>query len=142
MRISGLALAGANHHEGVTPRHDDGVLTAEEILALDLRGVEWAVLSACETGAGDVVSNEGVLGLRRAFAIAGARTVIMSLWSVDDASTRQWMTALYRHRLAERRTTVEAIRDAALDVLRERRARGQSTHPFYWAAFVANGDWR
>jgi CHAT domain-containing protein len=83
-----------------------------------------------------------VLGLRRAFQIAGARTVIMSLWPVEDRATRSWMRALYEGRLKKRLDTADAVREASLAVLHARRARGQSTHPFYWAAFVAAGDWR
>ncbi len=138
----GLALAGANRRIDAPPELEDGVLTAEEIGALDLAGVEWAVLSACETGRGEVRATEGVLGLRRAFQVAGARTVIMSLWPVDDASTGRWMRALYRARRTGSKSTVEAVRDAYRSVLGERRARGLGAHPFYWAGFVAAGDWR
>jgi CHAT domain-containing protein len=74
--------------------------------------------------------------------VAGARTVIMSLWSVDDQATRQWMRALYQGRLQRHLDTADAMREASLDVLRDRRAKGQSTHPFFWAGFVAAGDWR
>ena len=109
---------------------------------LELEGVEWAVLSACDTGVGEVKAGEGVLGLRRAFQVAGARTVIMSLWSVDDQAARAWMRALYRGRFQQRLSTMEAVRAASLNVLRSRRARGESTNPFYWAGFVAAGDWR
>jgi CHAT domain-containing protein len=140
--FSGLALAGANHREAAGPDEDDGILTAEEIAALDLSGVEWAVLSACDTGVGEVRAGEGVFGLRRAFQVAGARTLIMSLWSVDDEATREWMTALYEGRLNEGMTTAEAVHHASLSTLNARRERGESTHPFYWAAFVAAGDWR
>ena len=121
---------------------DDGILTAEEIGLLDLGGVEWAVLSACDSGAGTVAIGEGVLGLRRAFLIAGARSVIMSLWAVDDAAGREWMGALYEARLGRGLSTAGAVREASLQMLRQRRARGVTTHPFYWAAFVAAGDWR
>jgi len=109
---------------------------------MDLGGVEWAVLSACETGLGKVLPGEGVFGLRRAFQVAGAKTVIMSLWPVDDASTERWMTALYRKRFASRLSTAEAVRSASIEVLARRRAQGLSTHPFYWAGFIAIGDWR
>src|SRR5262249_49654260 len=114
----------------------------EEVASLDLTGVEWAVLSACDTGLGVIRAGEGVLGLRRAFQVAGARTVIMSLWSVEDQTTRQWMQTLYRSRLERGLDTAEAVREAALTVLRARRAQGLSGHPFYWAGFVAAGDWR
>jgi CHAT domain-containing protein len=139
--MSGLALAGANRRAAAGPDDEDGILTAEEVSALNLDGVEWVVLSACDTGLGEIRAGEGVFGLRRAFQVAGARTVIMSLWPVDDDATRVWMRALYRNRLQKHLNTAEAMRAASLGVLRERRARGQSTHPFYWAGFVAAGDW-
>ena len=140
--LSGLALAGANRRAAAGIDEDDGILTAEEVAALNLEGVEWAVLSACDTGLGTVTAGEGVLGLRRAFQVAGVRTVIMSLWSVEDQAARQWMAALYRARLDDRLDTADAVRQASLTVFRERRAKRQSTHPFYWASFVAAGDWR
>lgn len=141
LRLSGLVWANANRRAGLPPESEDGVLTAEEVSALDLGGAEWAVLSACETGAGDIAAGEGVLGLRRAFQMAGVRTVIMSLWELDDDAARDWMAALYRLR-GEGRSTAEAVRGACLDVLRGRRARGASTHPFFWGAFASAGDWR
>jgi CHAT domain-containing protein len=140
--LAGLALAGANRRQVKSLDQDDGILTAEEVASLDLQGTEWAVLSACDTGLGQIKAGEGVFGLRRAFQIAGARTVIMSLWSVEDQATRLWMRALYDGRLNKNLNTADAVREASLAVLRARRARGQSTHPFYWAAFVAAGDWR
>lgn len=140
--LSGVLLAGANRRAAAKPGEDDGVLTAEEVASLDLGDVEWAVLSACDTGVGAIRPGEGVFGLRRAFQIAGARTVVMSLWSVEDQATRAWMRALYEGRLRNRLSTAEAVRRASLEMLRERRASGRSTEPFYWAAFVAAGDWR
>ncbi len=140
--LSGLALAGANNREAAGPDEDDGILTAEEIAALDLSGVEWAVLSACDTGVGEVKAGEGVFGLRRALQVAGVRTVIMSLWSVEDEAAREWMRALYEGRLVKHLETAEAVRQASLKILRGRRARAESTHPFYWAGFVAAGDWK
>ncbi len=110
--------------------------------SLDLHGVEWAVLSACDTGVGEIKAGEGVFGLRRAFQVAGARTVVMSLWSVEDQATRAWMRALYEGRFQRKLSTADAVHQASLAVLRDRRAKGQSTHPFFWAAFVAAGDWR
>jgi CHAT domain-containing protein/tetratricopeptide (TPR) repeat protein len=142
LQLSGLALAGANLRAGAGLDRDDGVLMSEEVAALDLKGVEWAVLSACDTGVGAIKSGEGVFGLRRSFQVAGVRTVIMSLWSVEDASTRQWMRALYEERFHRHRDTASAVRNATLAVLRDRRAAGRSAEPFYWAAFVAAGDWR
>lgn len=142
LRLSGLALAGANRRAQAKPDEDDGILTAEEVASLDLSGVEWAVLSACNTGGGEIRAGEGVFGPRRAFLVAGARTIIMSLWSVDDQATRQWMRALYEGRFQRKLSTADAVHQASLSVLRERRAKGLSTHRFYWAAFVAAGDWR
>ena len=140
--LSGLALAGANRRSLAGPDEDDGILTADEVASLDLSGVEWAVLSACDTGVGEIHAGEGVFGLRRAFQVAGARTVVMSLWSVDDQATRAWMKVLYEGRFQRRLSTADAVHQASVSVLRERRAAGLSTHPFYWAAFVAAGDWR
>jgi CHAT domain-containing protein len=140
--LSGLALAGANHRQAAGPDEDDGILTAEEIASLDLSGVEWAVLSACDTGVGEVKAGEGVLGLRRAFEVAGARTLVMSLWPVEDQMTRDWMGQLYRARLVHGLTTIDAVHQANLKTLRQRRVKKLTTHPFYWAGFVAAGDWR
>jgi CHAT domain-containing protein/tetratricopeptide (TPR) repeat protein len=138
---AGLALSGANRRARAKPDEEDGILTAEEVASLNLDGVEWAVLSACDTGVGEIRAGEGVFGLRRAFRIAGARTIIMSLWPVEDQVTSQWMRALYEGRLLRRLTTAQAVREASLAVLRDRRSRGSSTHPFYWAAFLGAGDW-
>ena len=99
--LSGLALAGANRRAHAGPDEDEGILTAEEVASLDLGGVEWAVLSACDTGVGEIEAGEGVFGLRRAFQVAGARTVVMSLWSVEDQATRAWMRRLVRRPLPE-----------------------------------------
>lgn len=140
--LTGLALAGANRRGSAALDQDEGILTADEIARLNLQGTEWAVLSACDTGLGEIKAGEGVFGLRRAFQIAGARTVIMSLWPVEDESTRDWMRALYEGRLQKQLDTAAAVRDAGLSVMRARRAKAKSTHPFYWAAFVAAGDWR
>ena len=140
--LSGLAMAGANRHAASRPAEEDGILTAEEVAALNLDGVEWAVLSACDTGLGTVTAGEGVFGLRRAFQVAGVHTVIMSLWSVDDRATQRWMETLYRARLSQHLDTADSVREASVTLLRERRAKGQNTNPFYWAGFVAAGDWR
>ncbi len=139
--LSGLVLAGANHRHAAGPEEEDGILTSEEIAALDLSGVEWAVLSACDTGVGAVEAGEGVFGLRRAFRIAGATTLIMSLWAVEDEPARRWMGALYKGRFVKGLATAEAVREASMEILRQRRKDGSSTHPFYWGGFVAAGDW-
>ncbi|MEP7362824.1 MAG: CHAT domain-containing tetratricopeptide repeat protein [Acidobacteriota bacterium] len=135
LSLAGLALAGSNRAGG-------GLLTADKVLQLDLQGTEWAVLSGCDTGLGDTGAGEGVMGLRRAFQLAGARTVIMSLWPVEDASARRWMAVLYKQRLVDGLGTAEAVRAASLALLREARAKHASTHPLHWAPFVAAGDWR
>lgn len=140
LRLCGLVLAGANLRADTGPEDEDGVLTAEEISTLDLRGVEWVVLSGCNTGVGMIRPGEGVLGLPRAFAIAGAATTIMSLWSVEDVAARQWMEVLYEAKLRGR-SAAEAIRDADLSILSRLRARGQSAVT-RWAAFIGTGDWR
>ena len=142
LRLAGLVLAGANRRDDGARSGEDGILTAEEIAAMNLEGVDWAVLSACDSGLGEPRSGEGVLGLRRAFLIAGARTVIMSLWSVDDASTAAWMRELYRARFVEGSDSMRSVALATMRTLADRRARGQSTHPFFWAGFQAGGDWR
>jgi tetratricopeptide (TPR) repeat protein len=138
--LSGLALAGANRRGGAARGGEDGILTAEEIADMDLEGVEWAVLSACDTGVGEVKNGEGVFGLRRAFQVAGADNVIMSLWAVDDAAAREWMRSLYQEKLVEHRNTTESIRQAGLQMLRRRRASRESTHPFAWGGWVGVGN--
>jgi len=141
--LSGLVMAGANlrPRSGAGGESEDGILTAEEVASLDLSGVEWVVLSACGSGLGQVQSGEGVLGLRRAFQTAGARTLIMSLWRIKDDAAMEWMSALYRSRLGGA-STPEAIRRASLEILARRRSAGLDTNPFWWGAFVAAGDWR
>jgi CHAT domain-containing protein len=134
----GLALAGANRRDEAAEGADDGVLTGEEIGSLDLSSVECAVLSACESGLGEMKAGEGVLGLRRAFRVAGARSLVMSLWNVGDAETAEWMTAFYRRRLARGADPADALAAAEREVLRARRAAGRDTHPWSWGAFVAS----
>ena len=140
--LSALAFARANARATVRGDQADGILVADEVAALQLTGVEWAVLSACDTGLGRPVAGEGVLGLQRAFQLAGVRTVIMTLWPVDDRATGALMRELYTERFVKGLASDEAMRGASLAVLRARRAEGKSTHPFFWAAFVATGDWR
>ncbi len=139
MPMAALALAGANHSLG---QHDvDGILTSEEVVAMPLERAQWVVLAACDTGLGEVVPGEGIFGLRRAFRLAGARTIVISLWKVADGPTADWMEALYRSHFQQHLDTAEAVARAELTVLSERRTRGESTHPFYWAGFLAAGDW-
>jgi sulfatase maturation enzyme AslB (radical SAM superfamily)/CHAT domain-containing protein/tetratricopeptide (TPR) repeat protein len=140
--LSGLALAAANLRANAGPEDEDGILVAEEIASLDLSALDWVVLSACQTGIGDVRTGEGVLGFRRAFELAGAGTLIMSLWMVGDQSTRDWMGRLYDGRLRGQLETAEAVREADLGALKSLRAKKRCTHPFYWAGFIAVGDWK
>lgn len=151
--LSGLAFAGANREP--EENEDDGILTAEEVQTLDLRNVELATLSACETGLGEVAGGEGLLGLERAFQVAGAATVIASLWKVDDAATRDLMERFYDSLWNKDMGKLAALREAQLWMLRERGLRGlrpldgeedpsrdNRLPPYAWAAFVLSGDWR
>ncbi len=139
--LSGLVLAAANRRSASTVTQEDGILTSEEIGALDLSSAEWAVLSGCETALGQVLTGEGVLGLRRAFQVAGVGTLIMSLWPVDDGAARIWMHNLYEGRVAGL-STVEAVNEASLRMIAAQRSSGGTTHPYFWGAFVAAGDWK
>ena len=138
MMRSGLLFAGGNrvwtgkrHIEGI----DDGILTAKEISTLDFSCVDLVVLSACQTGLGDVKANEGVYGLQRAFKLAGAETIIMSLWEVDDSATSIMMSAFYEKYL-EGHSKSEAFK-YAVDYVRDYKKDGkQWNSPYYWAGFV------
>jgi CHAT domain-containing protein/Tfp pilus assembly protein PilF len=138
---SGLFFAGANLKGtgAAEAGMQDGILTAEEVAGMNLGGTELVVLSACETGLGEVKSGEGVFGLRRAFQMAGARTVISALWPVDDKSTAELMGNLFPSHDAN---LYDAMRNSALHTIQARRAAGESDHPFYWGAFIATGDWK
>ena len=139
--LSGLFLAGANlHGEGADSLGvEDGILTAEEVTCLDLEGTRWVVLSACESGLGEVKSGEGVYGLRRAFQMAGARTVISALWPVSDKTTAEMMSYLYGFK---ENNLALAMQSLARNKLAELRKRNQPDHPYLWAPFIALGDWR
>lgn len=130
---SGLAFAGINANAQVLGEIDtdnDGVLTALEVLGLNLSGTKLAILSACETGLGEIHEGEGVYGLRRAFQEAGASTVVSSLWEVSDAGTQKLMTALYS-RLLQGKKPHMALREAQLEMLRI----GEWSAPYIWSAF-------
>ncbi|HKD78491.1 MAG TPA: CHAT domain-containing tetratricopeptide repeat protein [Candidatus Angelobacter sp.] len=130
---SGLALAGANsNHDQV----GGGILTALEASNLNLWGTKLVTLSACDTGIGDVKNGEGVYGLRRAFVLAGAETLVMSLWPVSDEITREMMTSYYTG-LKRGLGRGEALHRAQLAMLRQK----GHTHPFYWASFIQSGEW-
>lgn len=155
--LSGLALAGANLRT-VKAGQDDGILTALEVSSLDLSGVEMAVLSACETGlgatAGDTVGGEGLLGLQRAFQVAGARSVMAGLWRVPDRETMLLMQRFYQNVWNKKMPKGQALREAQIWMLKETKARGLDAEeeepkntskkllPKYWAGFVLSGDWR
>ena len=138
---SGLFLAGSNLHGAGSDSIgiEDGILTAYEVSAMDLEGTDLVVLSACETGLGDIQVGEGVYGLRRAFQMAGAHTVISALWPLSDQYVSELLGDLYRRKdisLAEVMRRMQLARIAGL------RQKGQSDHPVSWAAFIAVGDWR
>lgn len=131
---SGLLLAGGNyawqHGRSWQRGMEDGILTAYEISQMNLSNTDLVVLSACETGLGDIQGNEGVYGLQRAFKIAGAKYLIMSLWQVPDRETMQFMTTFYRNWLEEKMTIPEAFRKTQLEM------RDRFFNPYAWAGFV------
>lgn len=130
---SGLVLAGANQGQRET---DDGILTALESASLNLWGTKLVVLSACDTGVGEVRNGDGVYGLRRALAQAGAETQVMSLWPVADTDTRDLMVGYYKG-LQRNQGRSEALRQVQLKMLQSRAQR----HPHYWASFIQSGEW-
>lgn len=134
----GLALAGANTWNRGLPLPvdaEDGLLTAEDVASLDLLDTELVVLSACETGLGEVHLGEGVFGLRRAFVLAGACTLVMSLWKVPDQQTQELMTAFY-HALAGGLPCADALRAGQMAL------RTRYPHPYFWGAFICQGGQR
>lgn len=137
MLRSGLALAGANKARRglpLNPAAGNGLLLGADVLGLDLAGTELVVLSACETGLGDIRNSEGVYGLCRAFLLAGARTLVMSLWQVADLTTSKLMTAYYA--ALREQDKAEALCSAKKLI----RANATTRHPYFWAAFVSIGD--
>src|SRR6266508_2428425 len=129
---SGLALAGANEHK----EDDNGTLTALEVTGLNLWGTKLVALSACDTGVGEVKNGDGVHGLRRALVLAGAETLVMSLWAVSDKATRELMVAYYG-RLKQGQGRGEALRRVQLEMLKNVNRR----HPYHWASFIQSGEW-
>ena len=133
---SALALAGVNtwlENGELMEEAEDGLLTAEDVTGLDLLDTELVVLSACETGLGEVRVGEGVFGLRRAFVLAGAKTLVMSLWKVPDEQTRELMEDFY-HRILSGQPRADALREAQLAL------RAKHPEPLYWGAFICQGD--
>jgi CHAT domain-containing protein len=132
---SGLLLAGASN--GIMKKYntngEDGILTAYEAMTLNLYQTELVVASACETGLGDIKNGEGVYGLQRAFKIAGARNVLMSLWKVDDTATQELMTTFYK-KWADNPDAQKAFKEAQIEL------KAKYMHPYYWAAFVMVGE--
>jgi CHAT domain-containing protein/tetratricopeptide (TPR) repeat protein len=133
---SGLLLAGASASAPSGSRSPSppygALVTALELASLNLWGTQLVVLSACDTGRGDVKLGQGVYGLRRAFLVAGAETVVMSLWKVNDETTRELMEGYYQHLLAGRGRAT-ALREAM------RELRWTQPHPHFWAPFIAMG---
>jgi CHAT domain-containing protein/tetratricopeptide (TPR) repeat protein len=128
---SGLVLAGGNHAwkgEAALSGREDGILTAYEIAQMDLSNTDLIVLSACETALGDLQGNEGVIGLQRAFKIAGVKQMILSLWRVPDKETMELMSLFYKNWTGGQ-STRDALRSAQLKMKKK-------YSPYYWAAFV------
>src|SRR4029077_18210000 len=115
----------------------DGFLQLHEIYNLKLPA-ELVVLSACETGLGKEIKGEGLVGLTQGFMYAGARRVVVSLWSVNDKATAELMARFYRGMLRENKTPAAALRTAQLEMSRQ----SQWQSPYYWAAFVLQGEWK
>ena len=130
MLKSGIALAGAN--TSAIKGKSDGIVTALKLSGLDLKGTDLVVLSACETGVVDINSTDSVSGLSKAFIQAGAKDIVMSLWSVDDQATKELMTSFYQE-MKRNKNYAKALKAAKLKMIKEGR------HPFYWGAFVVSG---
>ena len=130
---SGIVFAGTNLRSS---GGEDGILTALEATNLNLQGTQLVVLSACDTGLGEPSIGEGVYGLRRALAIAGTQSQMMSLWKVDDKVTQESMVNYYQ-KLKEGFGRGEALRQVQLEMIDN----PQQNHPYYWASFIFSGDW-
>ncbi|MEO1373662.1 MAG: tetratricopeptide repeat protein [Cyanobacteria bacterium J06635_10] len=136
---SGLALAGFNNRQNKKSKNtEDGVLTALEVAGLNLRGTELVVLSACETGIGDVKTGDGVYGLRRALVIAGSQTQLLSLWKVADNGTKDLMVEYYQ-KIKAGKGRHEALREVQLEFLN---SNTDYQYPYYWASFIPSGNWK
>jgi CHAT domain-containing protein/Tfp pilus assembly protein PilF len=131
MLKSGIALSGANY--AIKNQNGEGIVTALEISGLNLNGTELVVLSACETGVGEVEEAEGVAGINKAFMKAGARYIVMSLWSVSDNATAILMKKFYGN-IKENSSYGIALREAKIEMIKNGKA-----HPYYWSGFVGSG---
>lgn len=146
--LSGIALAGANHRAQAQSGADDGILTALEVTGLDLQGTDLVVLSACETALGKQQAGQELLGLRWAFGMAGARSLLTSLWKVPDEPTVRLMTKFYGYLWRSPKDggplgKAAALRQAQLDLINENRARfNGDSRPNDWGSWVLSGDWR
>ncbi|MCA9071463.1 MAG: CHAT domain-containing protein, partial [Planctomycetaceae bacterium] len=143
LALSGLVLHPAKRAQAKDDLSDvfpTNRLSGEMIAQLDLRGLQLVVLSACESGLGDVSGGEGVFGLQRAFEIAGADTTVASLWNVPDEATTQLMVRFFENRWKRGMGSLEALRESQL-WLRSSEA-GKTLPPYYWGAFMLSGDWR
>ena len=135
MLRSGLLLTGANKTlKGETSSGENGLLSAAEASLLDLGETELVVLSACETGKGEVKNSEGVYGLRKAFSDAGAQNIIMSLWKVDDKVTQEFMSRFYEIWLNDKMSIREAFNKTQLEI------KAKYPQPYYWGAFILVGE--
>lgn len=140
---SGIVLAGANDSlRSGDQRNNNGIVTANKIMGLNLQGTDMVVLSACDTGVGEVKTGEGVFGLRRAFTQAGARSMVMSMWPIPDQETKELMVAFYKFFLSGKMNRCQALRQAALAQMATVENRYGQRNPFYWGGFVFMGEAR
>jgi CHAT domain-containing protein len=141
MLYSGLLLAGANLGGRGTAETvaEDGIVTAHEVTSLNLHGTQNVILSACETGLGELSVGQGAFGMARAFQMAGARQVVAALWPVSDAASIEVMEKIYS---SPDKSIAEALQEFAKERINADRAAGRTPDPYYWAPYVSYGDWR
>jgi len=137
LKRSGLLFAGCESYlNNIMPsdyRKEDGILTAEEVLELNMRNTKLVVLSACETGLGEVKNGEGVYGLQRTIQMAGAKNILMSMWKIDDKATNEFMAIFYQNILLKKYSVRKALENT------QKRLREKYPHPYYWGSFVIIG---